>query len=218
MKGQTDLKVCPFFPFSRGWSRTSAPQPSPLLQKNHETTFTPPPAPPKPALGSLCHQGQSPAGRGKPARRHLPACRARGKPESAHHGPIKLHDRAGFAAGIACCKAPKSRRRSGHSLLRSAKKPRQRNCALSLIHIWTSRKYFVYLPLQRRVIAAAVALLLFTKPAVGGFSGGIVKTKSDLVFSTKHLVETTRHLVLRRCSGARGSGRQGGRSGIKKLN
>lgn len=29
MKGQTDLKVCPFFPFSRGWSHTSAPQPSP---------------------------------------------------------------------------------------------------------------------------------------------------------------------------------------------
>lgn len=107
MKGQTDLKVCPFFPFSRGWSRTSAPQPSPLLQKNHETTFTPPPAPPKPALGSLCHQGQSPAGRGKPARRHLPACRARGKPESAHHSPIKLHDRAGGAADTACREAPK---------------------------------------------------------------------------------------------------------------
>ena len=213
MKGQTDLKVCPFFPFSRGWSRTSAPQPSPLLQKNHETTFTPPPAPPKPALGSLCHQGQSPAGRGKPARRHLPACRAREKPESAHHGPIKPHDRAGGAADKACCEALKSRRCSGHSLPRSAKKPaarraqpaakhpkpRQRNCALSLIHIWTSRKYFVYLPLQRRVIATAVALLLFTKPAVGVFGGGIVKTKSDLVFSTKHLVETTRHLVLRRC-------------------
>ena len=132
-------------------------------------------------------------------RRHLPACRARGKPESAHHGPIKLHDRAGLAAGIARCKAPKSRLRSGNSLLRSAKKPRLRNCALSLIHIWTSRKYFVYLPLQRRVIATAVALLLFTKPAVGVFGGGIVKTKSDLVSSTKHLVETTRHLVLRRC-------------------
>ena len=107
MKGQTDLKVCPFFPFSRGWSRTSAPQPSPLLQKNHETTFTPPPAPPKPALGSLCHQGQSPAGRGKPARRHLPACRAREKPESAHHGPIKPHDRADGAAGTACREVPK---------------------------------------------------------------------------------------------------------------
>ena len=195
MKGQTDLKVCPFFPFSRGWSHTSAPQPSPLLQKNHETTFTPPPAPPKPALGSLCHQGQSPAGRGKPA------CRARGKPESAHHGPIKLHDRPDGTADKACCEAPKSRRHSGHSLPQNAKKPRQRNCALSLIHIWTSRKYFVYLPLQRRVIAAAVALLLFTKPAVGVFGGGIVKIKSDLVFSTKHLVETTRHLVLRRCSG-----------------
>ena len=185
MKGQTDLKVCPFFPFSRGWSRTSAPQPSPLLQKNHETTFTPPPAPPKPALGSLCHQGQSPAGRSKPARRELPACRARGKPESCSSRPNKA--------------ARQGRRHSGHSLLRSAQKPRQRNCALSLIHIWTSRKYFVYLPLQRRVIAAAVALLLFTKPAVGVFGGGIVKTKSDLVFSTKHLVETTRHLVLRRC-------------------
>ena len=49
------------------------------------------------------------------------------------------------------------------------------------------------------VIAAAVALLLFTKPAVGVFSGGLVKIKSDLVFSTKHLVETTRHLVFRRC-------------------
>ena len=214
MKGQTDLKVCPFFPFSRGWSRTSAPQPSPLLQKNHETTFTPPPAPPKPALGSLCHQGQSPAGRGKPARRHLPACRARGKPESAHHGPIKPHDRAGGTAGTACCEAPKkpaarqaqpAAKRpkaggtAGTACCEAPKSRRQRNCALSLIHIWISRKYFVYLPLQRRVIAAAVALLLFTKPAVGVFGGGIVKTKSDLVFSTKHVVETTRHLVLRRC-------------------
>ena len=55
--------------------------------------------------------------------------------------------------------------------------------------------------LQRRVIAAAVALLLFTKPAVGVFSGGMVETKSDLVFSTKHLVEITRHLVFGRCFG-----------------
>ena len=73
------------------------------------------------------------------------------------------------------------------------------NCIDWLIHIWISRKYFVYLPLQRRVIAAAVALLLFTKPAVGVISGGIEKTKSDLVKTTKHLVEITRHLVFRKC-------------------
>ena len=72
-------------------------------------------------------------------------------------------------------------------------------CIDWLIHIWISRKSFVSLLLHRRVIAAAVALLLFTKPAVGVFGGGMVKTKSDLVFSTKHLVETTRHLVFRRC-------------------
>ena len=72
-------------------------------------------------------------------------------------------------------------------------------CIDWLIHIWISRKSFVSLPLQRRAIVAAVALLLFTKPAVGVFGGGMVKTKSDLVFSTKHLVETTRHLVSRRC-------------------
>ena len=37
----------------------------------------------------------------------LPAYRAREKPESAHHGPIKLHDRAGGTAGTACREAPK---------------------------------------------------------------------------------------------------------------
>ena len=78
---------------------------------------------------------------------------------------------------------------------------RLRICIDWLIHIWISRKSFVSLLLHRRVIAAAVALLLFTKPAVGVFSGGIVKIRYDLVFSTKHLVETTRHLFFRRCSG-----------------
>ena len=72
-------------------------------------------------------------------------------------------------------------------------------CIDWLIHIWISCKSFVSLPLQRRAIVAAVALLLFTKPAVGVFGGGMVKIKSDLVFSTKHLVEITRHLVSRRC-------------------
>ena len=38
----------------------------------------------------------------------LPAYRAREKPESAHHGPIKLHDRAGGAANTACREALKS--------------------------------------------------------------------------------------------------------------